>query len=209
MAWCRSNYLQFNTTKTKEMVVNFRRLRFHLQPVSIEVVCVEMVRTYRYLGLELDDRLDWSSNTEGNGQSRLYFLRRLGSFNICQNLSQMLYQAVIASVLFYAVVCWGGSIKRRDATRLDKLVRKAGSVVGAELDTLTSVAEKRIIGKMLSILDNVLHPLHQCFSRQRSSFSDRLLSLACSTDSLSKSCVPRAIRLYNSSLWPGNELDCC
>ncbi len=54
----------------------------------------------------------------------------------------MFYQTVITSVLFYAVVCWGGSIKRRDATRLDKLVRKAGSVVGNELDTRTSVAEK-------------------------------------------------------------------
>ncbi len=32
--------------------------------------------------------------------------------------------------------------------RLDKPVRKAGSVVGAELDTLTSVAEKRILGKI-------------------------------------------------------------
>ncbi len=54
------NILQLNTTKTKEMVVDFRRLRPHLQPVSIEGVCVEMVQTHRYLGLELDDRLDWS-----------------------------------------------------------------------------------------------------------------------------------------------------
>ncbi len=83
VAWCRSNSLQLNTAKTKEMVVDFRRPRPHLQPVSIEGVCVEMVRTYRYLGLELDDRLDWSSNTDAlyrKGQSRLYFLRRLGSF---------------------------------------------------------------------------------------------------------------------------------
>ncbi len=58
VAWCRSNSLQLNTTKTKEMVVDFRRLRPHLQPVSIEGVGVEMVQTYRYLGLELDDRLD-------------------------------------------------------------------------------------------------------------------------------------------------------
>ncbi len=70
--------------------------------------------------------------------------------------------------------------------RLDKLVRKSGSVVGAELDTLTSVAEKRILCKILSILDNVHHPLHQNFYRQRSSFSDRLLSLACSADRLRK-----------------------
>lgn len=112
----------------------------------------------------------------------------------------MFYQTVIASILFYAVVCWGGSIKRRDATQLDKLVRKAGSVVGAELDTLTSVAEKRFLRKILSILDNVHHPLHQTISRQRSSFRDRLLSLPCSIDRLRKLFVPQAIWLFNSSL---------
>ncbi|RXN16542.1 chymotrypsin-like elastase family member 2A [Labeo rohita] len=46
----------------------------------------------------------------------------------------------VASVLFYAVVCWGGSIKNKNASCLDKLVRKAGSVVGTELDSMLSVA---------------------------------------------------------------------
>ncbi|KAL1252693.1 hypothetical protein QQF64_017386 [Cirrhinus molitorella] len=41
---------------------------------------------------------------------------------------ERLGDAVIASVLFYAVVCWEGSAKR-DTGRLHKLVRKAGSVV--------------------------------------------------------------------------------
>lgn len=52
-------------------------------------------------------------------------MRRLGIFCICQKMLQMFYQTVIANVLFYLMVCWGGSIKKRDATRLDKLVRKA------------------------------------------------------------------------------------
>ncbi|KAK3505886.1 hypothetical protein QTP70_019402, partial [Hemibagrus guttatus] len=46
---------------------------------------VERVRSYRYLGLQLDDNLDWSVSTDylyKKGQSRLFFLRRLGSFNI-------------------------------------------------------------------------------------------------------------------------------
>ena len=51
----------------------------------------------------------------------------------------------MSSVLFYAVVCClGVSIKRRDAGRLDRLVRRAGSVVGTELDFLVSVAEDSV-----------------------------------------------------------------
>ncbi|CAB1457167.1 unnamed protein product [Pleuronectes platessa] len=35
------------------------------------------------------------------------------------------------------------SMKKRDAARLDSLVRRAGSVVGTELESLISVAEKK------------------------------------------------------------------
>lgn len=41
---------------------------------------------------------------------------------------------VVASVLFYAAVCWGGSVTDRNVRQLDRLVRKAGSVLGSGLD---------------------------------------------------------------------------
>ncbi|KAI4897428.1 hypothetical protein NFI96_004653 [Prochilodus magdalenae] len=123
--WCTTNHLKLNITKTKEMCIDFRRSRPSQQPISIKGVDVEVVRSYRYLGVHLDERLDWSVNTDivyKKAQSRLYFLRRLGSFRICQKLLLMFYQSVVASVLFYAVVCWGGSISKRDAGRLDRLL---------------------------------------------------------------------------------------
>ncbi|XP_051254013.1 uncharacterized protein LOC127362380 [Dicentrarchus labrax] len=132
----------------------------------------------------------WRRTVCMKGQSRLYFLKRLGSFNICKKLLQMFYQSVVASVLFYAVVCWGGSSKRGDAGRLDRLVRRAGSVVGTELDSLVTVAERRTLDKLLSILDNAHHPLHDTFTRQRSVFSGRLLSQSSSTNRLKNSFVP-------------------
>ena len=42
-----------------------------------------------YLGLWLDSKLDWTCDTDHlyrKRQSRLYFLRRLWSFNICRKL---------------------------------------------------------------------------------------------------------------------------
>jgi len=133
----------------------------------------------------------------GQSQSRMYFLRRLRSFNICNKLLLMFYQSVVASILFYAVVCWGGNSKKRDASRLDRLVRRAGSVVGSELDSLAIVAEKMTLDKLLSILDNANHPMYNTFIGQRSVFSGRLLSQPSSTNRLKNSFVPLAIRLYN------------
>ena len=208
--WCRLNHLQLNTTKTKEMVVDFRRSKPALLPVTIEEVNVEVVNTYKYLGVHLDDKLDWSVNTEAiykKGQSRLYFLRRLRSFNVCSKLLWMFYQSVVASVLFYAVACWGGSTRKRDAGRLDRLVRKAGSVVGADLECITSVSDKRTLNKLHSILDNDCHPLYSIIIQQKSLISWRLRSMTCTTDRLRKSFVPRAIQLYNASLKGKGELD--
>ena len=81
VTWCHSNQLLLNTAKTKEMVVDYRRAGPPMQPVSIDGVDVEVIRSYKYLGLLLDDKLDWSECTGTiyrKAQSRLYFLRRLG-----------------------------------------------------------------------------------------------------------------------------------
>ncbi|KAK0135164.1 RNA-directed DNA polymerase from mobile element jockey [Merluccius polli] len=203
VVWCHANHLQLNTSKTKELVIDFGKSRPPPQLVQIEGADVEVVSSYRYLGLVLDNKLDWSKNTDHlyrKGQSRLYFLRRLRSFNICRKLLWMFYQSVVASVLFYAVVCWGGSTSKRDSSRLDKLIRRAGSVVGMKLDSLVSVAEERTLNKLLDIMDNVSHPLHTAITDQRSSFSDRLLLPRSNTNRLKNSFVPRAIKLYNSTV---------
>ena len=59
---------------------------------------------YKYLGVTINHRLDWRSNTEAvykKGMSRLYFLRKLRSFNMCSKMLEIFYQSV-ASILFFA-----------------------------------------------------------------------------------------------------------
>ncbi|KAI4894256.1 hypothetical protein NFI96_002102 [Prochilodus magdalenae] len=56
--WCTTNHLKLNITKTKEMCIDFRRSRPSQQPISIKGVDVEVVRSYRYLGVHLDERLE-------------------------------------------------------------------------------------------------------------------------------------------------------
>ena len=115
----------------------------------------------------------------------------------------MFYQSVVASVLFYTVVCWGGSTSKKDTSRLDKLIRRACSVIGMKLDPLVTVAETRTLNKLLDIMDNASHRLHTLINNQRSLFSGRLLLPKCRTNRLKNSFVPQAIRLHNSSLGGG------
>ena len=178
--------------------MDFRRPRSHPEPVIINGECVEKVLSYKYLGVQLYDKLDWTANTDAlcrKAQRRLYFLRRLASFIVCKEMLRMFYRSVVESDHFYLVACWGGSIKKRDVLRLNKLVRKAGCVVCTEPESLTCVAERRALSRLLSIMDNPEHPLHSTIQRQGSSFSSSLLSLHCSSDSMRRSLLPKAMRL--------------
>lgn len=63
-------------------------------------------------------------------------------------------------VFFYMVVCWGSRVMVTDTNRLNKLIRKAGSVLGVELVTLVKVSERRVLTEPLSIMGNLSHPIH-------------------------------------------------
>lgn len=62
VGWCNNN--QLNIFKTKEMVIYFRRLRPKPDPFSIQGTDVDLVSNCKYLGVQLDNTLDWSSHME-------------------------------------------------------------------------------------------------------------------------------------------------
>ncbi len=64
VTWCEQNHLQLNVAKTKELVVDMRRNRAPVSPVSISGVSVDIVEEYKYLGVYLDNKLDWTKNTD-------------------------------------------------------------------------------------------------------------------------------------------------
>lgn len=48
VTWCEQNQ-QLNVTKTKELVVDLRRAKAPVTPVSIQEVSVDIVEDYKYL----------------------------------------------------------------------------------------------------------------------------------------------------------------
>lgn len=202
--WCQRSCLQINAGKTKELVVDFRRHKHtsSLPLVNIQGKDIVRVDSYKYLGVHLNNKLDWTDNTEAiykKGQSRLFLLRRLRSFGVQGELLKSFFDSVVASAIFYGVVCWGSSISTADRKRLDKLIRKASSVLGIPLDTVQEVGERRMVAKLSSLLKNASHPLYETVTSLSSSFSDRLLHPKCLKERYRRSFLPAAIRLYNKS----------
>ena len=119
--------------------------------------------------------------------------------DVCSEMLYMFYKSVVESALLYAVVCWGGSLTEKNRRRLDKLIRRAGSVLGRSLDSVGTVTERCYLRKVQSILDCDRHPLHHTLAGQESSRSQRLLSLNCRTERYRRSFIPTAIRTHNAN----------
>ena len=66
-------------------------------------------------------------------------------------------------------------------------------------------ADKRTLGKLLTIMDNDGHPLYNTIIKQKSLIRFRLRALPCTTDRLRKSFVLRALQLYYESI-KGKEI---
>ncbi len=83
---------------------------------------------------------------------------------------------------------------------LNRIIKKAGHVVGEELDSLIEVSERRMLSKIKTIRDFPSHPLYNVLISYRSSFSNRFLLPRCTTERHRKSFLPVAIKLLNSEL---------
>jgi len=80
--------------QSKQKTVEFRRTRSRPNSVCILGEEVEVVEEHRYLGVYLDDRLDWKCNIETifmKEQKRLYFVRKLRSFRVCTDVLYIFY----------------------------------------------------------------------------------------------------------------------
>ena len=78
---------------------------------------------------------------------------------------------IICSIIMYGSVCYGGDISKFDRGRLEKIVKKAGHVVGMPLDSFKTLYEKRQLKKLTQILNDPTHPMRHYFDSRRSNRS--------------------------------------
>jgi len=134
------------------MVINAWRDKSRTNPVNIMGEEVELVDTYKYQGVNPNNRLNWRTNMDAvykKGMRRLYFLRKLRFFSVCSQMLEIFYQSVVASAIYCAVVCWGSSITARDANRINKLIQKAGKIIRQKLEMCESVRDRRSLTELL------------------------------------------------------------
>ena len=199
-SWCKENYLLLNVRKTKEMIIDFRLKKTEIPPLRLENEVVDVVETYRYLGFILDNKLNWHSHIDsvcGKLNSRLFFLKKLKSFDLTDKVIRHFYRSIVESIVTFGISCWGGSITTGDRLKIDRIIKRAEILVGMTLKSQITLYEEFSISKVRKIIEDQNHPLLSEF--QISQRSGKCLSCKTRTERFKKSFIPAISRRLSQS----------
>ena len=62
--WCQDNNLSLNVSKTKELIVDYRKRWAEQAPINIEGAVVEQAESFKFLGVHITNKLSWSKHTK-------------------------------------------------------------------------------------------------------------------------------------------------
>jgi hypothetical protein len=96
VVWYQNNHLSLNVSKTKELIVEYRKRRAEQAPIDIDWAVAEWVESFKFLGLS------WSKHTKTvmkRAQQNIFHLSRLKRFEMGPQILKGFYSCTIESIL--------------------------------------------------------------------------------------------------------------
>ncbi|KAL0160894.1 hypothetical protein M9458_044619, partial [Cirrhinus mrigala] len=140
--WCGVNNLSLNVSKTKEIVMDFRRNSVDHTPLTIHNSAVERVSSTKFLGVHITEDLTWTTNTMSlskMAQQCLHFLRWLKRASLPPPILTTFYRGTIESVLTSCITVWYGNCSAADRKTLQRTVNTAAKIISTPLPSLLDI----------------------------------------------------------------------
>ena len=181
------------------MIVDFRKTNLQHEKIYIEGQEVEIVENYKYLGVNINNRLDWHAHTTtiiSKINQRMHFVRKLNFFKIDKTLISLFYRSIINSVISFCICAWGGNTAQRDISKIDRVTRQARKITNEDQFDFKELFQKACVNKITKILKDTSHPLHNQIIF--SSRSNRVLLIRSRKERFKNSFLPLAVKIYSS-----------
>ena len=184
--WSQNNNMKINSSKTKEMLISFSKSTPDVPNIEVQGTNLERVSKCTLLGVELNNKLDWSDHIAKvykRASQRLHFLSALRKTKIPQKDMLQIYTSLIRPITEYATQVWHPALTGSETQLLESVQERALAMIfpdvtyekALELSSLSTLSSRREeLCKRLFIAcqdeDHKLHPLlppkreiiHQC-----------------------------------------------
>ncbi|KAK3542704.1 hypothetical protein QTP86_034787 [Hemibagrus guttatus] len=163
VAWCADNNLLLNTSKTKELIIDFRREKGRMyDPIHINGMAVERVSSFKFLETHISEDLSWTTNTSSlvkKAHQCLFYLNTLKKNHLSSTILLNYYHSILTN----CITVWYGNCSVADRKALQREVKTAQRIIGTPLPAIEDIQKKRCIRRTHSILKDSSYPAHSLF----------------------------------------------
>ena len=124
--WTTENKMKLNKEKSKAMIFNFTNYQFAAR-TEIENENLEIIKETKLLGVLVNDRLNWNSNTAylvTRANARMRILHKLVDFSIPKTDLINIYKIYVRSVLEQSCQVWHSSLTQGQELEMERGVRR-------------------------------------------------------------------------------------
>ena len=222
MQFAQEERMDLNGGKCKEMPIDFRRNQTEIPLINLGNNQLSRVKSYKLLGLWLDDDLKWSTNTEyiiKKGAKRLYLLKILRSYGASKEDLLAFYCSVIRSVLEYGSQVLSGGLTQMQKENIERIQKRAlriiypghGDYKSLLIQSNLLSLEERRNNLCASLIEDMLEPSHKVHGllpkklndireRETRSNGNKIYNFSCTTERFKNSPLVHAINEYNLKL---------